>query len=262
MSWASNRTTTREEDTAYCLMGTFDINMPMLYGEGMKAFIRLREEIIRISHDQTILAWWSKPSLYGSHDGGLLANSPHLFAKSSNVASSDFEVGRESGIGFRFCWELFRATTANAPLKSWKNFNPSGRLIARYSSGTCLALIGCMKPDEHTLPGSQVALCLCPTVDKQKSFQRVKTEDFCYIKADQIAVAEMTSFLAKKMARYRWDGKEKRRFNQDLYIRATDFRTPPLKFSSIEGYPLKPPFLSGSFSLGSNLIPTRALQIL
>lgn len=93
MSWASDRTTTREEDIAYCLMGIFDINMPMLYGEGMKAFIRLQEEIIRISHDQTILAWRSKPSLYGSHDGGLLANGPHLFAKLSNVASSGFEVG-------------------------------------------------------------------------------------------------------------------------------------------------------------------------
>jgi len=32
MSWASNRVTTREEDTAYCRMGIFNINMPMLFG--------------------------------------------------------------------------------------------------------------------------------------------------------------------------------------------------------------------------------------
>ncbi|KAK0616579.1 heterokaryon incompatibility protein-domain-containing protein [Immersiella caudata] len=34
MSWASERKTTRVEDQAYCLMGLFDIHMPMIYGEG------------------------------------------------------------------------------------------------------------------------------------------------------------------------------------------------------------------------------------
>ncbi|PNP44219.1 hypothetical protein THARTR1_11110 [Trichoderma harzianum] len=57
MSWASNRTTTREEDVAYCLLGIFDVNMPLLYGEGHKAFQRLQEEIIKRSDDQSILAW-------------------------------------------------------------------------------------------------------------------------------------------------------------------------------------------------------------
>jgi hypothetical protein len=34
MSWAARRQTSRIEDTAYCLMGLFNINMPLLYGEG------------------------------------------------------------------------------------------------------------------------------------------------------------------------------------------------------------------------------------
>ncbi|KAI1271376.1 HET-domain-containing protein [Xylaria sp. FL0933] len=38
MCWASSRTTTRVEDTAYSLLGIFDVNMPLLYGEGEKAF--------------------------------------------------------------------------------------------------------------------------------------------------------------------------------------------------------------------------------
>jgi hypothetical protein len=38
---------TRIEDLAYCLLGIFNINMPLLYGEGPKAFRRLQEEIIR-----------------------------------------------------------------------------------------------------------------------------------------------------------------------------------------------------------------------
>ncbi|KAI1418437.1 heterokaryon incompatibility protein-domain-containing protein [Hypoxylon sp. FL1857] len=57
MSWASSRVTTREEDVAYSLLGIFDVNMPLLYGEGKKAFIRLQEEIIKQTKDHSILAW-------------------------------------------------------------------------------------------------------------------------------------------------------------------------------------------------------------
>ncbi|KAI1432334.1 HET-domain-containing protein [Xylaria sp. CBS 124048] len=55
MAWAAGRVTTRKEDEAYCLMGIFDVNMPLLYGEGDKAFRRLLEEIIRRSNDHTVL---------------------------------------------------------------------------------------------------------------------------------------------------------------------------------------------------------------
>ncbi|KAF2730463.1 hypothetical protein EJ04DRAFT_545742 [Polyplosphaeria fusca] len=51
-SWASRRRTTRNEDMAYCLLGLFDIQMPLLYGEGSKkAFLRLQEEIMKVSDD-------------------------------------------------------------------------------------------------------------------------------------------------------------------------------------------------------------------
>ena len=33
MYWASNRVTSRLEDEAYCLMGLFGVNMPLIYGE-------------------------------------------------------------------------------------------------------------------------------------------------------------------------------------------------------------------------------------
>lgn len=55
MSWAAKRQTTRTEDVAYCLMGIFDVNMPLLYGEGEKAFIRLQEEIIKENDDHSLL---------------------------------------------------------------------------------------------------------------------------------------------------------------------------------------------------------------
>ncbi|RYP56229.1 hypothetical protein DL771_012016 [Monosporascus sp. 5C6A] len=56
MRWAAERRTTREEDMVYCLLGLFQVNMPLLYGEGeSKAFRRLQEEILRESNDQSIL---------------------------------------------------------------------------------------------------------------------------------------------------------------------------------------------------------------
>lgn len=54
--WASKRRTTRAEDAAYCLMGLYNVNMPLLYGEGEKAFARLQEEIIKVTTDTSILA--------------------------------------------------------------------------------------------------------------------------------------------------------------------------------------------------------------
>ncbi|KNG80357.1 hypothetical protein ANOM_011314 [Aspergillus nomiae NRRL 13137] len=80
MSWAAKRKTTRLEDVAYCLMGIFGISMPMLYGEGTKAFIRLQEEIIRTTNDHSLFAWTST-----DHHGGILASSPAAFAGSGNV---------------------------------------------------------------------------------------------------------------------------------------------------------------------------------
>ncbi|KAM7211323.1 hypothetical protein V8F06_013301 [Rhypophila decipiens] len=57
MSWASNRTTTRDEDLAYCLLGIFGIKMPLLYGEGQKAFLRLQREILTQIEDYSFLLW-------------------------------------------------------------------------------------------------------------------------------------------------------------------------------------------------------------
>ncbi|KAK1676201.1 heterokaryon incompatibility protein-domain-containing protein, partial [Colletotrichum godetiae] len=57
MQWAASRETTRVEDTAYCLLGIFDINMPLLYGEGDRAFRRLQEEILRTIEDYNLMAW-------------------------------------------------------------------------------------------------------------------------------------------------------------------------------------------------------------
>ena len=118
MSWASGRHTTRVEDTAYCLLGLFGVNMPLLYGEGARAFMRLQLEIIKASNDESIFAWrrsgvkatWERLQegtfvwdemrkarnekrrseiTYGSSKfqlhSGLLAQEPHDFSLSGDV---------------------------------------------------------------------------------------------------------------------------------------------------------------------------------
>lgn len=87
MSWASLRETTRPEDLAYCLMGLFGVNMPMLYGEGgERAFLRLQEEIMKSSDDQSLFAWTDQ-ALGSDPDAlhGLLATNPSGFSKSNGM---------------------------------------------------------------------------------------------------------------------------------------------------------------------------------
>jgi hypothetical protein len=89
MSWASRRETTRVEDIAYCLLGIFGINLPLLYGEGERAFIRLQEEIVRNSNDLSILAW--RAIRFGEFTEvrhcGVLASHPVEFRGSGQIIS-------------------------------------------------------------------------------------------------------------------------------------------------------------------------------
>ncbi|KIW19924.1 hypothetical protein PV08_00499 [Exophiala spinifera] len=102
MAWASRRETTRVEDIAYCLLGIFDVNMPLLYGEGDKAFIRLQEEIIRRSDDLSIfcnlpgfesLDQPPRPST-GTGDTRCLERYQDLFATSPKDFSVCYDISR------------------------------------------------------------------------------------------------------------------------------------------------------------------------
>lgn len=92
MCWASRRRTTRPEDIAYCLLGIFGVNMPLLYGEGReRAFLRLQEEIMRDSDDHTLFAWElpEEESVYRGlpKEVGLLAKHPRYFKFSEDLLS-------------------------------------------------------------------------------------------------------------------------------------------------------------------------------
>lgn len=121
MSWASHRKTTRIEDTAYCLFGIFDINLPLIYGEGHKAFRRLQEAIMTTTHDQSLFAWgrfvdhpsglidreldlgfrpisWKPPEQRGLLLG-LFATSPGDFRDSSEISPVDHGFAHELNRG-------------------------------------------------------------------------------------------------------------------------------------------------------------------
>lgn len=93
MSWASRRRTTRVEDTAYCLLGLFDINMPLLYGEGEKAFMRLQEEIMKVSTDQSLFAWDATerfPDMDFGPNISVVAQHPSCFENCGNIVVANY----------------------------------------------------------------------------------------------------------------------------------------------------------------------------
>ena len=92
MRWAARRQTTREEDMAYCLLGIFKVNMPLLYGEGgSRAFMRLQEHILKERDDHTIFAWRTDdpvnpdPLEPVADDTGVFAASPAFFARFEDI---------------------------------------------------------------------------------------------------------------------------------------------------------------------------------
>jgi hypothetical protein len=77
LSWAAHRAVTKEEDEAYSLFGLFDVNLPLLYGEGrLKAFFRLQEAIYDTTSDHTGFLYLHSRN---SHRHSLLAESPSQF---------------------------------------------------------------------------------------------------------------------------------------------------------------------------------------
>lgn len=144
MSWLANRKTTRKEDIAYCMIGIFDVNMPPIYGEGKKAFIRLQEVIIDSINDHTIFCWtWPedtpKPTWMT-----FLAPSPSAF--------------RHSG-----CYVVDRK-------RQWQNMGGYSVInlaikipfqITACSAGMCFALLEAKRVDHH--PEHAVSIPLVKT---------------------------------------------------------------------------------------------------
>jgi hypothetical protein len=168
MSWASRRNTSRIEDRAYCLMGLFRVNMPLLYGEGNRAFIRLQEEIMRVREDYTLFTW--SPSIIPGYSDphiskGLLADSPSDFIDSRDIwtrhkwTSGDLAKPSSSSWSFR---DLSRDCTSllsppkihDPPYLTSRGLRISLPLLERNNSGefyACLTLLHAYESDELML---------------------------------------------------------------------------------------------------------------
>ncbi|KAI0474737.1 heterokaryon incompatibility protein-domain-containing protein [Xylaria cf. heliscus] len=128
MSWAADRATSREEDIAYSLLGLFNINMPLLYGEGTRAFRRLQEEIIKSSNDLSIFAWYDVDDQYEHR--GILADSPQVFRhfRSGMVGNASFEAKKgyhitNKGLRITAGFSSQTALRAAAKYKKWEELN-------------------------------------------------------------------------------------------------------------------------------------------
>lgn len=129
MLWASKRETTRIEDLAYCLMGLFGIYMPMLYGEGERAFIRLQEDIMRVSDDHSLFAWRSIED-----HGGILANSPAAFVNSGNIVPVSLAYA-----------------TSSPPTLSSRGIHLSLRFINNGQQGKGFAILHCTEAGKERM---------------------------------------------------------------------------------------------------------------
>ncbi|PYI09405.1 hypothetical protein BO78DRAFT_277654, partial [Aspergillus sclerotiicarbonarius CBS 121057] len=166
MSWAARRQTTRIEDRAYSLLGIFGINMPLIYGEGKRSFVRLQEEILKVIDDHSIFAWASKEE--ESH-GGLLATSPAAFQKCANIVVHNPFV-----------------TFGNEPLIiSSKGIHLGFNFVGLNQAGLGLAILHCT---EHRKADCLIAIRLQDTSLTMQSFQRIHCE-----KAELL---DMTEFRA------------------------------------------------------------------
>ncbi|CCT72997.1 related to beta transducin-like protein [Fusarium fujikuroi] len=159
MSWAADRVTTRKEDGAYSLMGIFGINMPLLYGEGDKAFYRLQEEIMRVSDDHSLFAW----NATGAR-GGLLAPTPSAFKSSGDIIP----------------WNPF--TPYNSPFTTTnKGVHMEAPFIAQDTSGRGLCVLHCTRIGTRD---KLIAVHLRDLFLTMEHFERCRTHELEWVDLD------------------------------------------------------------------------------
>lgn len=157
MSWAADRVTTRPEDIAYCLLGIFGINMPLLYEEGENAFLRLQGEIIRQSDDHSILAFDTLLSTKNS----LLAEHPNFFRNMRNL---------QPGLHSRIT-PPFAMTNAGLSMKT--------PLIQTLSPNCVLAVLNCVEVE--TKKGMRKSQICLPLLGKNGVYMRARAP-FCLVR--------------------------------------------------------------------------------
>ncbi|KAF5586858.1 beta transducin [Fusarium pseudocircinatum] len=178
MSWMAHRETTRVEDIAYSLLGIFGINMPILYGEGSRAFLRLQEEVLKKSQDQSILVWrWplSRKPEENTHRMHFLADSPANFNLRTYAGQED------SGLfGVRLTDQglVLRVWKCPCKLTRWNH----DKTELKEANDRWLAVLDCsLSPDTLSRP----AIILSESPYAEGAFRRDPTSVIMVIEHDQ-----------------------------------------------------------------------------
>lgn len=137
LSWMSHRTTTRIEDMAYCMIGFFGVNMPLLYGEEHKAFFRLQLEILRTCDDESLYAWKSKDS----NATGMLASWPTDFADSGSIRK--FSIQPEYRVPWNWTAKGLEVRLVESDTMSQGKYDPIP--VGQHEK---LVTLGCWKTDK------------------------------------------------------------------------------------------------------------------
>jgi hypothetical protein len=92
-AWAENRETTEEEDIAYCLLGIFDVFMPLIYGEGETNALRRLEKLVKESLNDNLLGGIDETENHSDGDPPSSSISGRSRASKRSLEASD-EEGR------------------------------------------------------------------------------------------------------------------------------------------------------------------------
>ncbi|KAF5491669.1 Vegetative incompatibility protein HET-E-1 [Colletotrichum siamense] len=160
MSWASKRRTTRPEDIAYCLLGIFGINMPLIYGEGDKAFRRLQQAILYEIDDPSIFAWGYKQAgvpatTLSRWTSPLIAGHPSWFRESGDIVpfftADEAMLTLHAGIGVTITTPLMQELSLPRPHQQPHQF-------PRSLDGDKTLPYGAACMPEHTQKGMEILL--------------------------------------------------------------------------------------------------------
>ena len=176
MSWAAERRTTRVEDVAYSLLGIFDVHIPLLYGEGRLAFMRLQEAIVRKTSDQSVLAWESNPKDFecAGPNGQGYALSPSAFSWFTSMVprprSSPAVVVTDKGI---------EVTVSLCPLRPVSDQDVDKLRIAEdyFGCGLYLGVLECSFTYADHL--RRPAILVSSLDDKKTIFSRANHKLYC-----------------------------------------------------------------------------------
>lgn len=167
MTWARRRTTTRTEDIAYSLLGLFDVNIPLLYGEGARAFQRLQQEIIRTHNDQSVLVHTHRNI---DKVGALFAESPNDFYLG---AGPDLLRPRVNTSGHLAMTLTNRCLNLNMPLcHCWYRYGT----LFRSEGLAWLGILDCVYSDDYLSRPAILLDRISSTSNEENVFTRLRPD--------------------------------------------------------------------------------------